>query len=289
MRSARPVSIWPAASRSAARKPEQAAPMSIAPARSAPRSWATSGAVFGVISSWLIVATSTRSSSYGSMPASLMARRAAQVAMSLRRSVGAARRRVCTPVRLTIHASSTPRRPASAEFGTSSAGLQWPRPTMLAVRCGAKVEPLRVASRAIVRSSGGSIALCIGGLQARGLDLRAVGEDALAEAGEHLAGADLDEAGRAGGVQCEHRLAPADRGGQRGGELGADVGERLSARARDDGEAGLAELDRLERLAERRDGRLHQGRVERAGDVELQRSAPVVASILLSGGEGLAG
>ena len=118
--------------------------------------------------------------------------------MSLRRSVGAARRRVCTPVRLTIQASSTPRRPASAEFGTTSAGLQWPRPMMLAVRCGANVEPLRVASRAIVRRSGGSVALCIGGLQAGGLDLRAVGEDALAEAREHLAGADLDVAGAAG-------------------------------------------------------------------------------------------
>src|SRR5215218_5023092 len=138
--------------------------------------------------------------------------------MSLRRSVGAARRRVWTPVRLTIQASSTP------------------RPMMLAVRWGAKAAPLRVASRAIVRRSGGSIALCIGGLQARGLDLRAVGEDALAEAGEHLARPDLDEAGAVGGVEREHRLAPADRGGQRGGQLGRDVLERLGARAGDDGE-----------------------------------------------------
>ena len=44
-------------------KPLQAAPMSIAPARSAPSAWATSGAALGVISSWLIVATSTRSMS----------------------------------------------------------------------------------------------------------------------------------------------------------------------------------------------------------------------------------
>src|SRR3954453_20544102 len=213
MRSARPVSIWPAAIRRAARKPEQAAPMSIAPARSAPSSCATSGAVLGVISSWLIVATRTRSMSYGSTPASVRARRPAQVAISLRRSDGAARRRVWTPVRLMIQASSTPRRPASAEFGTTSAGLKWPSPTMLAVRWGAKADPLRVASRAIVRRSGGSVALCIRGLQARRLDLGAVGEDALAEAREDLARADLDEPRHAGLVEGEHRLAPAHRAG----------------------------------------------------------------------------
>src|SRR5215203_5613903 len=126
--------------------------------------------------------------------------------MSLRRSLGAARRRVCTPVRLTIHASSTPSRPARAEFGTTSAGLKWPRPMMLAVRWGAKADPLRVASRAIVRRSGGSVALCIRGLQARGLDLRAVREDALAEAGEDLARTDLHPSGHAGLVEREHRL-----------------------------------------------------------------------------------
>src|SRR5215218_4267943 len=201
--------------------------------------------------------------------------------MSLRRSVGAARRRVWTPVRLMIQASSTPRRPASAEFGTTSAGLQWPRPMMLAVRCGANLEPLRVASRAIVRRSGGSVALCIGGLQARGLDLRAVGEDPLAEAGEHLAGADLDVAGAALGLEGEHGLAPAHRAGQRGGELRPDVGERLGGRAGDDGEARLADRGLREGFLEGLDGRLHQRRVERAGDVELERAAAVIAGVLL--------
>src|SRR4051812_17023485 len=201
--------------------------------------------------------------------------------MSLRRSDGAARRRVWTPVRLMIQASSTPRRPASAEFGTTSAGLKWPRPMMLAVRWGAKAAPLRVASRAIVRRSGGSVALCIGRLQARGLDLRAVGEDALAEAGEHLAGTDLDEPRRARRVQGEHRLAPADRAGQGGGQLSAHVAERLRARARDDGEARLAELDRVEPLAEGLHGRLHQRRVECAGHVERDGAAAVVAGVLL--------
>ncbi len=54
--------------------------MSIAPACSAPSAAATTGAAFGVISSGVIVATSTRSMSYASMPASLSARRAANVA-----------------------------------------------------------------------------------------------------------------------------------------------------------------------------------------------------------------
>src|SRR3954463_5320545 len=248
MRSARPVSIWPAGMRSAARKPLQAAPMSIAPARSAPRACATSGAVFGVISSWLIVATSTRSMSSGSMPASDSARRAAQVAMSLRRSFGAARRREWTTVRLTIQASSTPIRPAIAEFGTTSAGIQWPSPEMVAVRCGFGVTPSRVASRAIEARSGGSVALRMG--QLRGLDLAAGREDPLAEAREHLARADLDVAGHAGVMQREHRLAPVDGAGQRGGELGADVGERLGRRARHDREAGIADLDVVQGGAE---------------------------------------
>jgi hypothetical protein len=54
--------------------------MSIAPAFSAPSALATTGAAFGVISSGVIVATSTRSTSSGSTPASDSARRAANVA-----------------------------------------------------------------------------------------------------------------------------------------------------------------------------------------------------------------
>jgi hypothetical protein len=120
--SARPVSTWPAASRSAARKPEQAAPMSIAPARSAPSSLATIGAALGISSSGLIVATRIRSTSSGSTPASPSVRLAANVAMSVRLSLGAARRRVFTPVRLMIHASSTPMRSAISALVTTSAG-----------------------------------------------------------------------------------------------------------------------------------------------------------------------
>src|SRR5919202_3233033 len=260
-RSARPVSICPAAMRKAARNPLHAAPMSSAPARSAPRAWATSGAAFGVISSGVIVATRTRSRSYGSTPASASARRAAQVAMSLRRSLGAARRRVWTPVRLTIQASSTPRRSESTALGTTSAGTQWPRPMTLAVRGGASGAPSRVASRATSRRSGGSVALRMGGLQLGRLHL-AVGQDPLAHAGEHLARADLDEAADALGVERQHGLPPADGLGQRGGELLADVAEGAGGRARDDGEARLADLDVVQGGPERRDGGRHGRRVE---------------------------
>ncbi len=65
-------------------------------------------------------------------------------------------------------------------------------------------------------------------------------------------------------------------------ELGADVRERLRAsREEKTGKRGLVQLDLVERGAERRDGRLHARRVERAGDVERQRAAAVLAGGLL--------
>src|SRR3954452_18792612 len=176
--------------------------------------------------------------------------------MSLRRSFGAPRGRVWTPVRLTIHASSTPMRPAIAEFGTTSAGTQWPSPVIVATRCGFGVTPSRVASRAIERRSGGSVALRMGEL--RGLDLAAVRQDALAEAGEHLARADLDVAGHARLVQGEHGLAPPHGVHERLRELLAGVGERLGGHAGHDREAALVDLDVRERGLERLDGGLHQ-------------------------------
>src|SRR5919198_6690238 len=129
------------------------------------------------------------------------------------------------PVRLTIQASSTPMRSAIGPFGTTSGGTWWPRPRMRAVRAGERMLPLRVASRAIVARSGGSVALRMGELLGGGLD-GAVLENALAEAGEHLAGADLDEPAAAGLVHGEHRLAPADGAREHVGELRADVRER---------------------------------------------------------------
>src|SRR5919108_5074726 len=127
------------------------------------------------------------------------------------------------PVRLTIQASSTPIRSAIGPFGTTSGGTWWPRPTIRAVRAGAALRaPVRVASRAIVARSAGSVALRMGELLGGGLD-GAVGQDPLAEAGEHLARPDLDEPAAAGLVQREHGLAPAHRPRERGGELGAHV------------------------------------------------------------------
>src|SRR3954468_4604231 len=117
------------------------------------------------------------------------------------------------PVRLTIQASSTPMRSAIGPFGTTSGGTWWPSPRIRAVRAGARMLPLRVASRAMVASSGGSEALRMGQLLRRGLHL-AVGQDALAQACEPLAGPALDEAAPAGRVHGQHGLAPADGAGQ---------------------------------------------------------------------------
>src|SRR5215216_2046913 len=145
------------------------------------------------------------------------------------------------PVRLTIHASSTPMRSAIGPFGTTSGGTWWPRPRTRAVRAGARMLPLRVASRAMVARSAGSVVLRMGELLGRGFD-GAVGEDALAQAGEHRAGTDLDEPARAGLVQGEHGLAPAHGPRERGGQLGAEVRERLRGRAREHWERALVQL-----------------------------------------------
>src|SRR5262245_3831424 len=127
------------------------------------------------------------------------------------------------PVRLMIQASSTPIRSAIGPFGTTSGGTWWPRPTIRAVRAGVRMLPLRVASRATVARSGGSAALRMDQLLGGGLD-GAVLQDPLADPGQHLAGADLDEPAPAGVVHGEHRLAPPDRAGEHVGQLGADVG-----------------------------------------------------------------
>src|SRR3954470_14009438 len=125
--------------------------------------------------------------------------------MSDRRSSSAERRRERMPVRLTIQASSTPRRSAIGPFGPTSAGTWWPSPRIVAVRGGATARPLWRASRATAARSGGSVALRMRDLQVDALRLRA-GDDPLAQPREHLAGANLDEAPRAGLVHRGERL-----------------------------------------------------------------------------------
>src|SRR3954453_6578428 len=185
------------------------------------------------------------------------------------------------PVRLTIQASSTPMRSAIGPFGTTSGGTWWPSPRIRAVRAGARMLPLRVASRAIVARSGGSEALRMGQLLRRGLH-PAVGHDALAQAGEHLAGPDLDEATPPCRVHGQHGLAPTDGARQDAGQLGADVLERLRRRRGEHRESALVQLGLVEGGAERCYGRFHARGVERAGDVERQHAAAVLTGGLLS-------
>src|SRR4051794_32290023 len=254
---ARPLSIIPAPELSALTQPVQAAPTSKAFARAAPSSVATIGAALGSRSSAEVVATSAASRAAGSTPASWTAARAAAIARSLRRSEGIAWRRERMPVRLTIQPSSIPRRSAIGRLETAVSGSTWARPSTVAVG----VVP---AGRMAGSASG---ALGMGGLP----------RDPLGQLGEHVAGARLDEVL---GARVEHgaeRLAPAHGPRQGRGQLVAHVGERRGGRAGEDGEARLAELDVVEGGAERRDGRLHRRRVERAGDIERHGPHAVLA------------
>src|SRR4051794_30319648 len=263
--SARPLSIMPAPELSALTHPVQAAPTSNAFAPAAPSAVATIGAALGSRSSAEVVATSTASRAAGSTPASSTAARAAAIARSPRPSEGMAWRRERMPVRFTIQLSSSPRRSAIGRFETAVSGRTWARPRTVAVRVAAAVPVTASASGA----------LRMGGLP----------RDALGQLREHVAGARLHEVL---GARVEHgaeRLAPPHGPGQGGGQLGAHVGEGRGGRARVDGEARLAQLDVVERGAERRDGGLHRRRVERAGDVERHRAHAVLARGLLGLGE----
>jgi hypothetical protein len=123
---ARPASISEVPSARPDRKPVQAAPTSIAPARTAPSASATSGAALGSSSSAVVVATRTRSTSSGDRPASSSAAPPAAAARSARRSPGAAMCRARMPVRFTIHSSLTPIRSAMGAFVTTFAGTLVP-------------------------------------------------------------------------------------------------------------------------------------------------------------------
>src|SRR5829696_8814361 len=251
-----------------------------------PSALATTGAVFGVSSSGVIVASRTRSTSVALRPASSSARRAALTARSAVRSSGAAKRRSRMPVRRVIQSESTPIRSAIGPFGTTWSGSLWPRAITRAVRGGA-TRPLSGLTDSWVKGSGMKGVGVLGGgrggsgcrrgvVLRRGLHLRSR-DDPLGEPRQHLAGANLDEALGARVVQRREGLAPADRADQRARELVADVLERLGRRAREHGEARLRQLDLVERRAERRDGRSHRRRVERAGDREPDRALAELA------------
>src|SRR5918992_1476399 len=267
--SERPASTWAVARERADRKPVQAAPTSIVPARRAPSSCATSGAAFGLTSSAATVATSTRSRSTASTPASVSARRPAAVARSLRRSPSRTKRRSRTPVRCTIHCSVTPAPSAITSLPTTRSGTALATDARAAAR---RRRPSQDGGVAVATApwwyeaaSGAAILAlvsCIGGLHCqRCVRLHAV-ERLADEVCEYAAGAGLDEAGHTALLESAHDLEPAHRVGDGLHEALADVVERLRGDARQDRHARLAHLRLHDQGAEWLHDGLHQGRVE---------------------------
>src|SRR6185437_5384219 len=106
------------------------------------------------------------------------------------------------PVRDSIQSSSTPSRAAICAFGTTTEG------TASAAEPTAAPRSSRPAKRgALVGASSRTGGLlegsCVGAV-----------DDAAHEAGQHLAGADLHEAGLARALHRQHGLAPAHRRGE---------------------------------------------------------------------------
>ena len=152
---------------------------------------------------------------------------------------------------------------------------------MRAVRAGERMLPLRVASRAIVARSGGSAVLRMGKLLRRGLDLAV-------RAGCACRGARAPCRGRPRrSVRPPASCMASTVSRQRTGRVKTSVSSaRTSVNGsvvadEKTGKAGLVHLGLVERGAERLDGRLHARRVERAGDVERQHAAAVLAGGLL--------
>ena len=130
---------------------------------------------------------------------------------------------------------------------------------MLAVRCGASCEPLRVASRAIVAQVGRERRRYAWASSWLGVStFGPSGRMRLPRRASTLPGPTSTKRVAPASCRASIGLAPAHRAGQRGGELGADVLERLRGRAaRRRGSAASWSSIVVERLAERRDGRLH--------------------------------
>ena len=87
-----------------------------------PSRWATTAAVFGIITSGVQVATITRSMSAGESPLPASALPPAATAMSATVSSGPAIRRLAIPTRLRIHSSLVSTIAASSSLVTTLAG-----------------------------------------------------------------------------------------------------------------------------------------------------------------------
>src|SRR4051812_38406613 len=149
----------------------------------------------------------TRSISLAATPARSIASRAARMAREVTPSPSPATRRSRTPVRDTIQSSVTPTRSAIGPFGTLRAGSAVPTLATAAPRSAPR-------SRAVAADEATAVS------DMRRLDPAQRASD---EAGQDLAGADLDEpAGARGGQRPEHE-APAHRHRERLGQAAGDV------------------------------------------------------------------
>src|SRR5215207_1602830 len=283
--SLRPPSTCAAASARADRKPVHAAPKSIAPARVAPSSRATSGAALGRIWSAATVATRTRSTSSGATPASSSAARPAVVARSWRRSPGDTWRRSCTPVRWTIHCTVTPAPSAIVSLVTTRSGTAIATDARAAARCWrSHGMGVAVAAAAGSEAAASRTAALASGQRRSGLRtgcLHRTSERLSYQVRQDVAGAGLHEVGDAARIERAHHVEPANRLGDRAHEQRGNVVERLGGHAGVHRRAWLADLGLVHERAERLDGGLHQRRVERAGHREALRADTALLQLRL--------
>src|SRR4051794_19656258 len=271
-----PVSTWAAAIERPDRKPVHAAPRSTAPACPVPSRSATRGAALGSSSSWVKVATSTRSTSEAGTPPASSASAPARVARAVRPSPSAARRRSRTPVRLTIQSSSTPSRPAIAALGTTSCGRATPRPAMPAVRA-------RGAPRGSARGASVAIELCISDLPALGGQRLHIIERAPHESRQHTPWSGLHHVAHAHRLQLAHHVEPAHWADERLSEAPAGVPEGLSRDAREHGHLRPVEVDCLQQCPEPLGRARHRGGMERPRHREALGANAARAGFFLGG------
>src|SRR3954447_9475803 len=266
----------------AERKPVQAAPTSTAPAEGAPIRLAISGAACGSIWSGVEVATSTRSRSAGSRPASARALEPASAPRSTSVSP-LTRRRRWMPVRDEIHSESTPSGAASSSFSTTRSG----RAAAMAAMPGAALRfapfvftPVARATSPSGSTSEASTSHCCPGERSgksrlpggNGLGLGAI-ERPPDQSGEDLPRSDVEIPPHAELAEPAENRRPADRADERGGERVARVvvEEFRRGRANDGSTRGL-EIDLVELGPESLHPRRHGLGVEGARDGQLLRA-----------------